>query len=33
MVADVLTKVLATEAFGKHTISIMGSVDYDTSDL
>ena len=33
IVADVLTKALATEAFEGHTISITGNVDYDTSEL
>ena len=33
MVADILTKALATDAFEKHTISIMGNVDYDTSEF
>ena len=33
MVADILTKALATDAFEKHTISITGNVDYDTSEL
>ena len=33
MVTDILTKALATDAFNKHTTSITGNGDYDTSDL
>ena len=32
IVADILTKTSATEAFEGHTISITEKVDYDTSD-